>query len=216
MTRKTPLELTRTDQALSALGELLQAAGTPFEIVVVGGAALQALGLVLRPTADVDILAIIDREVQPADALQPPDALPPADPLPPALMTAVRRVAADFGLPEDWLNPGPTALLQWGLPDGFMARATQRRYGALTVWFASRYDQIHLKLFAFADLGGGRHEADLRILRPTREELLAAAAWARTQDPSEAFRSELVVALDLLGVDRTGADRMGVDDAGLD
>lgn len=107
----------------------------------------------------------------------------------------------DFGLPDDWLNSGPTAMLQWGLAEGFVERLTARSYGALTAHFASRFDQIHFKLFAFADLGGGRHEADLKALAPSREELLVAAAWAQTQDPSEGFRGVLAAALEQLGVD---------------
>ena len=183
------MEPSRIDDELSALGELLGAACAPFEIVVIGGAALQVLGLAVRPTADVDVVAILDQ------------GLRSADPLPAPLADAAHRAAVDFGLPDDWLNPGPTAMLQWGLPDGFVERLTARSYGALTAHFASRFDQIHFKLFAFADLGGGRHEADLKALRPTREELLAAAAWTRTQDPSPGFRGVLAAALERLGVD---------------
>jgi hypothetical protein len=156
---------------------------------VIGGAALQVLGLVARPTADVDVVAILDQ------------GLRSADPLPAPLAAAAHRVAIDFGLPDAWLDPGPTAMLQWGLPDGLVERLTARSYGALTAHFAARFDQIHFKLFAFADLGGGRHEADLKALQPTREELLAAAAWTRTQDPSEGFRGVLAAALERLGVD---------------
>jgi len=97
-------------------------------------------------------------------------------------------------------------MLQWGLPDGFVERLTARSYGALTAHFAARFDQIHFKLFAFADLGGGRHEADLKVLSPTRQELLTAATWAQTQDPSPGFRGVLAAAL----------ERMGVDDAELE
>jgi hypothetical protein len=183
------VEPSRIEEALSALGELLGAARAPLEIVVIGGAALQVLGFVTRPTADVDVVAILDH------------GLRSADPLPAPLVAAVHRVAVDFGLPEEWLNPGPTAMLQWGLPEGFVERLTSRRYGALTVHFASRFDQIHFKLFAFVDLGGGRHEADLAALHPTREELLAAAAWTRTQDPSPGFHSVLATTLERLGVD---------------
>jgi hypothetical protein len=188
------MEPSRIDEALSAVGELLEAARAPCEIVVIGGAALQVLGLVTRPTADVDVVAILDK------------GLRSAEPLPEPLARAAHRVAVDFGMPDDWLNPGPTAMLRWGLPEGFVERLVARSYGALTAHFASRFDQIHFKLFAFADLGGGRHEADLGALRPTREELLAAATWARTQDPSEGFRGVLVAAL----------ERLGVDDADLD
>ena len=118
MTRRPSLEPSRIDDALPALGELLGAAGTPFEIVVIGGAALQVLGLVARPTADVDVAAILDQ------------GLRSADPLPAPLAAAAHRVAVDFGLPDDWLDPGSTAMLQWGLPDGCVSRLTAQLRGA--------------------------------------------------------------------------------------
>jgi hypothetical protein len=76
------------------------------------------------------------------------DQLVSARPFPAELDEAARRVAADFGLSPGWLNPGPTALLEIaGLPPGFVERLTSRTYGpALTVSFASRFDQVHLKL----------------------------------------------------------------------
>jgi hypothetical protein len=103
---------------------------------------------------------------------------------------------------ENWLNAGPTDLLKWGLPQGFMSRVVTRSYKtALTVHFASRFDQIHFKLFAMVDQGGGRHEADLRALDPSQSELAAAARWSITQDPSPGYRLVLVDALHALGVD---------------
>ena len=45
------------EKALDALGELLTAEGTEFGIVVLGGAALNLLGIVERTTRDVDVLA---------------------------------------------------------------------------------------------------------------------------------------------------------------
>jgi hypothetical protein len=119
------------------------------------------------------------------------------------LKRARDTVARDLGLPENWLNPGPTSLLDLGLPDGFADRLQRRDYGpALTVWFASRLDQIHFKLYAVVDRGpADKHAADLRALAPTRGELLRAARWTMTHDPSEAFREMLHEALKSLGVD---------------
>lgn len=132
------------DVLLGALSEQLESLGSRLEIVVIGGSALTALGLVRRSTRDVDLLAIASD-----------GALHRAEPLPEALLTARARVARDFGLNENWLNAGPTDLLQWGLPDGFMTRTVTRRYGAaLVVRFAGRLDQIHFKLFAMVDQGG--------------------------------------------------------------
>jgi hypothetical protein len=44
------------DQILNALGEQLAARGAPYTLAVVGGSALLALGLISRPTRDVDVL----------------------------------------------------------------------------------------------------------------------------------------------------------------
>lgn len=179
------------DVLLGALGEQLGALGSHVEIVVIGGSALAALGLVRRATRDVDVLAIAEK-----------GELRLAEPLPDALLSARAAVARDFGLNENWLNAGPTDLIKWGLPRGFMTRVVTRQYGpALAVDFAGRVDQIHFKIFAMVDQGGGRHEADLRALGPTAAELIAAARWSITQDPSPGYRSVLVEALRYLGVD---------------
>lgn len=179
------------DALLGALGEQLAALGSHIEMVVIGGSALTALGLVPRATRDVDLLAIAGN-----------GELRLAEPLPEALLSARAAVARDFDLDENWLNAGPTDLIKWGLPNGFMTRVVTRPYGpALVVHFAGRIDQIHFKLFAMVDQGGGRHETDLRALGPTAAELIAAARWSITQDPSPGYRVVLVEALRYLGVD---------------
>src|ERR1700759_2240179 len=102
----------------SALADQLQALGSSMEIVVIGGSALTALGLVRRATRDVDLLAIaVNGELR------------LAEPLPDALLSARVAVARDFDLDENWLNAGPTDLIKWGLPHGFMARVVTRQYG---------------------------------------------------------------------------------------
>ena len=124
-----------------------------------------------------------------------------ATPLPRLLVEARDRVAADFRLDGQWLNSGPAGLLQWGLPEGFLDRLTAREYGEwLTVYFASRFDQIHFKLYALVDQGAGRHEADLLALSPRPDELHTAARWSRTHDPSDRFARELTAVLRHLGV----------------
>lgn len=177
------MDPTETERALAALGEQLATAGASADLVISGGAGLQVLGLIDRSTEDVDVLATFE------------DGLRSSDPLPPPVVEAASRVARLLQLPDDWLNAGPTSLLQWGLPEGFTDRLISKRYGPLTIHLASRLDQICFKLYAFADLGGGRHEKDLLSLRPTPDELAFAAAWVRTQDPSTGFDSMLVKAL---------------------
>jgi hypothetical protein len=179
------------EQILGALGEQLAVNAERFELVVIGGSALLALGLVERATKDVDIVA-----------LRSGDGLDSADPLPKSLQAARDLVARDFSLSTDWLNPGPTALLELGLPDGFVDRLERRGYGdALVVHLASRHDQIHFKLYALVDQGPGKHEADLRALAPTEAELVAAARWSRTHDPSEGYAEVLRRVLASLGVE---------------
>lgn len=179
----------RVDELLSALAEQLAADGEAIELVVIGGSALIALGLVQRATRDIDVVALLED----GDLVRP-------DPLPDRLVRARDRVARDFALPLDWLNAAPHSLLDFGLPAGFVDRLQCRRYGDfLTVHFASRLDQIHFKLYALVDQGAGKHEQDIRALRPTTVELLQAARWAQTHDPSEGFRQELAKALDYLG-----------------
>lgn len=180
-----------------ALGEQLAAASERYELVVIGGSGLLALGIIERSTRDVDLLA-----------LRSGNKLDVAEPLPKKLATARDRVARDFSLPVDWLNPGPTDLLKFGLPEGFIDRLERRDYGDnLTVYLASRYDQIHFKLYALVDQGPGKHEDDLRALAPTEEELLAAAHWSRSHDPSEGYAQMLRDVLTHLGVDHVDLGR---------
>jgi hypothetical protein len=116
-------------------------------------------------------------------ALREAGVLTKAEPFPQALVAARDRVARDFGLPEDWLNAGPAHLNDFGLPAGFLDRVETRTFGqALTVHFASRLDQIHFKLY----------------------ELVQAARWSRTHDPSDGYRQMLEQSFEYLGVH--GAD----------
>ncbi|OGR29659.1 MAG: hypothetical protein A2091_12210 [Desulfuromonadales bacterium GWD2_61_12] len=175
------------EQALRLLnGRLVLAAAPRFNLVVCGGSALAATGLIERTTKDVDIVALMADEG---------DLLDPA-PLPPALVLAAAEVALDLGLPRDWLNNGPSSgdggLYRLGLPEGFVGRLSWVTIGErLTVGFISRYDQIHFKLYAAVDQSGSYHAEDLRLLHPTDAELLAAAGWTRSHDPSPGYRQGL-------------------------
>ncbi len=183
------------EESLGVLGESLAERGVIFEIVAVGGGSLLLLGLTSRPTADLDIVAFIE-----AGRYLKPSILP-AD-----LADAARATARVVGIREDWINVGPAALLDFGLPAGFANRTVERRYGGLVVHLAGRQDQVFLKLYAAVDQGpSSKHFQDLVALSPSREELLDAARWAMTHAPSPGFRSELLKALAGLGVD--DADR---------
>jgi hypothetical protein len=180
------------EAALSALGELLAARGARFELVLVGGGNLILRGLITRPiTKDLDILG--EREL---------DLVKPLRPMPKPLRDAVMDVGHAFGLANDWLNVGPDSLLDLGLPDGFTERLERRDFGGLVVWLAGWYDMVCLKLYAAIDQGPrSRHFGDLVELGPDRTNLLEAARWAMTHDPSPGFRSLLVETLRALGVD---------------
>ncbi len=161
-------------------------------LVVCGGSALILTGLVARTTRDVDIVALVRRGCLCAPV-----------PLPDDLQQAVREVAEDLNLPDNWLNNGPSrgegGLFQMGLPVGFAERLHSTRYGdRLTVYFIHRVDQIHFKLYAAVDRGG-YHIADLRALSPVPEELEAAARWTMTHDVSENFAGVLKSLLRSLG-----------------
>ena len=172
------------EHALTTLGDLVEDRGNAYDIVVIGGGALLLLGLIDRPTKDLDVVARVvgTRWLR-------------AEPFPPALALAVGDVASALDLADDWLNPGPADLMDFGLPEGFADRAVVRRYGALTVRFSAREDQIAFKLYAAADHwpGSSRHLEDLRRLAPSEQALIAAARWCRTHDPSEGFRDGLLL-----------------------
>lgn len=176
---------------LAALGQLLDERGLRYELFAIGGGALHLLGLISRPTRDIDVVGEVkDAMVVPLAALPSP------------LERAVADTAAIFRLPSNWFNAGPHALVDLGLPEGALQRAHRRQWGSLVLHVADRQDQVFFKLYAAVDQGPrSKHFEDLRRLEPTREELHAAAAWARSHDPSDGFRRELRAALRELGVD---------------
>ena len=176
---------------LGGLGELLRERGLRYELLAIGGGALQLLGLITRPTRDIDVVAMVtDADVVAMDTLPGP------------LMQAVADTAAVFRLPTTWFNAGPQSLTAFGLPHGILERAHRRAWGGLVLHIADRRDQIFFKLYAAVDQGPrSKHFDDLRRLEPTSAELKAAAAWAQTHDSSEGFRGELRGALRELGVD---------------
>lgn len=180
---------------LSALGEQLEEiVSEPLELLVCGGSALNVLGLVQRATADVDVLAYVNRNTAGEVSFIS------ADPLNEKLITASEKVERDFNLTEDWLNAGPASATDLGLPDGILKRVKTRQYGQkLTIHFMGRYDQIHFKLYAAVDQGAGKHFDDLLALKPTPDELEQAARWSMTHDVSEGYRQVLKDLLNHMG-----------------
>ncbi|NLB64567.1 MAG: hypothetical protein GX801_10770 [Fibrobacter sp.] len=176
-----PIDITELEKALQLVNDILVFRdGDPYHLVVCGGSALIALGLVARATKDVDILA-----------LKKHDLLVAPTPLPQDLSTASLEVHKHLKLPEDWLNNGPSSseggLFQLGLPSGLEQRLVLKKYGEkLTVSFIGRLDQIFFKLWAAVDQGG-YHIEDLLALSPTSEELLLAAQWSCEKDVSAGY-----------------------------
>jgi hypothetical protein len=178
------------EELLEALGGLLQARGHAYTVVTVGGGSLLLLKLGIRPTRDLDVIALaVGGEYRKAATLPAP------------LVDAARDVGIAAGVGEHWLNAGPAGLMDFGLPAGFAGRAEVRQYGTLTVHIAARFDQICFKLYAAVDQApASKHLEDLRLLEPTAEELVEAARWSTTHDPSEGYREQLVALLRMLGI----------------
>ena len=187
-------DLSDIEELLGALGSLLAADGLDFAIVVLGGAALNLLGLVARTTKDVDVLAI-------AEGSQDDPQLLPPDPLPDLLQRTANRVARDFSLPDDWINGTAGLQLKAGLPPGLVYRLHWQRYGGLTVGLVARHDLIFFKLYAAADDTGPRsvHYQDLVALNPTAGEMASAEEWVRTQDVSNPFHQVLDQVMEHIG-----------------
>lgn len=149
--------LTRFDAHLAARALRLEA-------VVIGGAALNLLGVVSRPTKDCDIL-------HPA--------------LPPEIIHAAREFAAAMRhrgdlLDDDWLNNGPAALAQQ-LPHGWERRLRVVFTGtAIVLRCLGRDDLLLSKLFALCDRG--LDLADCIALAPAAGELEALRPWVESQD----------------------------------
>ncbi len=192
----TSIGRTQLETALRALGELLEARELHYEVVLIGGGNLILRGLVTRPaTKDLDLLGEWTA-----------DGVKPMRPMPEPLRIAVVDVARAYGLASDWVNLGPESLLDLGLPDGFLGRLERHDYRGLVAWLAGRFDMVCFKLYAAVDQGPrSRHQQDLRELGPGRDELLAAAHWTVTHDPSPGYRSLLVKTLRRLGVEDADA-----------
>lgn len=172
---------TRSDfeEAFRRLGQYFESVqADELRLVIVGGAALNLLGLVSRTTTDADVIAVdVD------GTLVAPDTLPPA------LLDGAAIVATSLRLPKDWLNTGPSLQMRYGLPPGFRERLTWLDFKPLHIGLASRKDLVALKLFAAADHWPARgvHYSDLVTLSPVRDEIRSAAEWAKTQDAAPEF-----------------------------
>jgi hypothetical protein len=173
------------NKALETLGSYLCDKELKYELAAIGGGALLLLGRIIRPTRDLDIVALLDK-----------NELFSADPLPAPLLQAIKEVGLALKLPEDWINSAPADLWKMGLPEGFQGRLYPFHFGGLTLYCASRFDQICFKLYASVDQGpDSKHFDDLKRLQPSQEELKKAALWCQTHDVSEEFAKCLAEAI---------------------
>jgi Nucleotidyltransferase of unknown function (DUF6036) len=189
-------QLEALEEALTSLGAVLEQRRTPYSLLVVGGSSLLLLRLMDRPTGDLDVIGLADK-----------GRYRKLDQLPEPLATAASQVGQALGLADNWLNTAPASLMDFGLPEGWESRIEVRRYGGLEIHLPSRFDQICFKLYAAADRGPkDKHYTDLQALKPTTDELIAAARWTVTHDPSEGFRIQLTQCLATFDVEFSDAD----------
>ena len=187
------LDKATIENLLTALGKQIELMNEgPIELVICGGASLNVLGQIRRTTKDIDIMGILKREE--SGKLDIIEAV-----LPQWFIDAAERVKKDFNLTENWINVEATSIVRFGLPKDFTKRLIKKSYSkALFVYYISRLDQIHFKLYASADKGG-HHVDDLMDLKPTNKEIEQAALWSMTHDISEGFRLVLKDLLKKLG-----------------
>lgn len=151
-------------EILEAFDRDLAGRGLRFDAVVVGGAALNLLGVISRATQDGDVLD---------------------PPLAPPIVEAARSFAAEVrrrgeALQDDWLNNGPASLTAV-LPPGWRDRLQPAFSGtAIVLHCLGQEDLLCSKLFALCDRGFDL--GDCLALAPTAEELRAILPWLEQQD----------------------------------
>lgn len=166
----------RLDSLLRGLGELLETeSGPEVRLVVSGGAALIAHGIVERVTADIDVFA--QRELE-GDLIS-------GYPLPGWFKIMVERFAEVENLPKKWIN-ADTSLVGNALtllPPRCLQSLEEHRYGArLRVSFLKRDAQLYLKGYAIFGRDEPRDSKDFRALRPTPAEIRAVVEWLRENE----------------------------------
>jgi hypothetical protein len=184
---------------LKELAEWMEFEGVaPLELLVCGGVAMALQDLSDRTTKDVDVLGQWNSTLLEVTCLKD---------FPEGVKSCLRRVAASHpelsGFGEKWVNLGPAHLAEQGLPDGYAGRLKSMRFGErLTLHLLGRIDLIPLKLYAASDRFSFRQEIhfdDLKLLKPTFDELDKALEWVRTLDDFEEKRPEIQSVLERLG-----------------
>lgn len=167
---------------IPAFDAYLAARGLKLRATVIGGAALQLMGVIARPTKDCDVLD-------------------------PALSAGILEAADEFAsqsggaLDRGWLNSGPASLLRT-LPPGWIERRQLLYVGdVLELFTLGRDDLLRSKLFALVDRNIDL--ADCVALAPTRDEMHALLPWLDEQDGNSEWPAH--VRSDRLGSAHCGA-----------
>ena len=185
-------------ESLTLVGEILEIEkASPVHLVVVGGSALLAAGIISRTTEDVDVLA--ERGI-------PEGEIVPIHQLSQALSEAARRVAAELDLPANWLNASAAlfSIPVESYPADLWSEMKRQAFGScLEVSFLGRAGLIYLKFYAAIDPGRKRRKHDrddLVHLDPTKEEAEKAIKWLYHEELLNGGNtSELLDVLTLLG-----------------
>lgn len=154
----------RPRETLEAFDRFLADRSLRLDAIVIGGAALNLLGVISRPTKDCDILF----PRLPSEIV--------------AASIAFARAARNDGdlLDDDWLNNGPSSLTKH-LRTGWEARLQPAFTGtALLLRSLGRADLLCAKLRALCDRG--LDLADCVALAPTAFELENVLPWLEAQD----------------------------------
>jgi hypothetical protein len=170
---------------LTKFDEYLAQKNARFEAIVIGGAALNIMGVIQRDTIDVDCL---DPSV-PAEILK--------------LAAEFRRSFPELKLIEKWINNGPDSLMR-DLPKGWRKGVVPIFSGkVLHLTTLSRLDLLRTKLFAFCD-----RDQDLQdciALKPSAREVDACLDWVSERDAnpewSENVRGHFALLKKRLGYD---------------
>lgn len=130
-----------------------------FEAIIIGGAAMQLMGLTDRVTKDCDVLS-------------------------PKITTELKEASKEFakehGLSENWLNNGPETLI-CDLPADWQKNVVLLYEGKnLKLFTLSRLDFLRSKLYAFIDRGIDLQ--DLMKLQPSKVEIEELRDWLKERD----------------------------------
>jgi hypothetical protein len=181
-------------EALQLLNQILEHEGAdPQWLVVSGGAALQATGVIQRATKDIDVMAT--RSEIYGD-------LSSAYPLSVNIKQAAKQVAELLSLPPNWINAS-AAFFQLPLenyPAYFWQDLSDVEYGShLKISYLSRPGLITLKLYAALNRKEQRDLTDLEALAPNEQELHNATDWVFDQALDTNAHTDLITILQYLG-----------------